>query len=295
MVQFTTMLALGTAVALVSDLAPWIATYGVTPEDLKQQDPEFHQQFGFYPQDILTGALSPTNAPIVIIPWIVMSQRKNSYLILNVNTGNKKTVSESEVIAGDWDISENTKLAWTPCSFYGWGEASTPPLVPLFDGSPACIHYQNNWVGLQHRNPETALTPYTRRTDKPKLSTYMFYPRLRWKDVASTAKLVLGTPWLNPTNGKVAKSKIGAGFVVTVNSTPQYYSNWKNTGYAVVEPYHAENNYHYYVPINHLTLTFRFSKKEATAKWFCINWCLSGFQHLFNLFPQNLNSGSNIT
>ena len=98
------------------------------------------------------------------------------------------------------------------------GEPTTPPLVPLFDGSPSCVYYQNNWVGLQHRTTETALTPSTRRADKPKLSTYMFYPRLRWKDVASTAQLVLGTPWLNPSNGKVAKSKIGAGFVVSVDS-----------------------------------------------------------------------------
>lgn len=289
------MLAVGTVVALVSDLAPWIATYGVTPEDLRQQDPEFYQQFGFLPQDILSGELSPTNTPIVIIPWIILSQKKDSYLVMKADSGQKKTVKHSEVVAGDWEISGNTKLAWTPCSFYGWGEPTTPPLVPLFDGSPSCVYYQNNWVGLQHRTTETALTPSTRRADKPKLSTYMFYPRLRWKDVASTAELVLGTPWLNPSNGKVAKSKIGAGFVVSVDSTPAYYSSWKNTGSDSVEPFSTNNKYYYYVPINQLTLTFRFAKKEATKNWFCINWCLSGFQHLFNLFPQNLNSGSNIT
>ena len=70
------MLAVGTVVALVSDLAPWIATYGVAPEDLRQQDPEFYQQFGFLPKTYFRENYRPLTHPLLLFLGLFYPRKK---------------------------------------------------------------------------------------------------------------------------------------------------------------------------------------------------------------------------
>jgi len=270
---------IGTAVVLRSELEPHLVTNGIEWDDLRLHQPEFQSKYGYTQNQWLNGQAS--NQSYRFIPWFVINTPRNRIKIINSQTGKLKTVTPSEILPGCAEPhKQNQKFSWSPLSCYQTGSATSIPLPPLDSGRPSVLLHNNRWIGLHHIDSDNVAC---------------FSPRKKWEAI-EVVDFVAGLPWIHRNRSRASHSKTGAGYIVKVpENTVRYYKGWKNN---LASEYIAqsESGYDYfYIPINRIEWAFQFNTPVASKSWFSINWCFSGFQHLFSIAStQTLNNGSTI-
>lgn len=270
---------IGTAVVLRSELEPHLVTNGIEWDDLLLHQPEFQSKYGYTQNQWLNGEAS--NQSFRFIPWFVIDTPRNRIKLINSQTGKLKTVIRSEILSGCAEPhTPKTKFSWAPLSCYQSGNSTSIPLPPLESGRPSVLLQNNKWMGLHHIDSDNVAC---------------FSPRKKW-DAIEVVDFVTGLPWIHPNRSRVSHSKTGAGYIVKVpENTVRYYKGWKNDSATDYITHTDSGHDYYYIPINRMDWAFQFSSPVASKSWFSINWCFSGFQHLFSLAStQTLNNGSNI-
>lgn len=261
----------GTAVVLRSELEPHLVTNGIDWNDLSLHQPEFQSKYGYTQNQWLNGEAS--NQSYRFIPWFVVASRQNfnRIKIINSQTGKLKTVIPSEILMG-MAIPQNfaTKFSWSPLSCYQTGDSNAVPLPPLESGRPSVSLHNDKWIGLHY-------------IDSDNLAC--FSPRKKWESL-EIVEFVTGLPWIHNNRSRVSHSKTGAGYIVKVpENTVRYYKGWKNSQASEFVT-HSDAGYEYfYVPLNRVEMSFQFNCPAASKSWFSINWCFSGFNHLFRVVP----------
>lgn len=256
----------GTAVALRSEVEPHLVTNGIAWEDLSLHEPEFVALYGYTQNQWLRGEAG--NFRHRFIPWFVIAGGAGKVRVIQANSGKTRVVKESDVWVGSAEpFVPKARFQWIPLACYQPGEPTSCPLPPLESGQPAVIFNNHRWVGLIHSDPN---------------HLRIFSPRNRFPDL-EVVEFVVGLPWIHNYQNRISHSKTGAGFVVKLPSdSVKYYRSAENSLVASFST-HSESNYDYfYIPVNRVELSFCSKTPTDSASWFSINWCYSGFRHLFH-------------
>jgi len=256
----------GTAVALRSEVEPHLVTNGISWEDLLLHEPDFKALYGYTQNQWLRGESG--NDRHRFIPWFVISERSGKVRVIQANSGKTRVVKTTDVWVGSAEpFVPKARFQWIPLSCYQSGEPTASPRPPLESGRPSVIFSNHRWIGVEHSDAD---------------HLRIFSPRNRFPDL-EVVDFVVGLPWIHPYQSRISHSKTGAGFVVKLPSdSVRYYRSAANSNVADYPTYSEQGSDYFYIPVNRVELSFVSNRPADSASWFSINWCFTGFRHLFS-------------
>lgn len=270
------MYSVGSCVLLRESCEGYFRYLDIPIEDIHLWDREFKNKYGKTINQYLIDADVNLEANFVIK---ILRQKK--YRVVNAQ-GKERTVKESEILMeGEPYINNSNFESWNLLSIVERGNSNSCPLSPHpQDFKPRAYYIDGYWYGLSFSE---GTLPASTRNQNPKKEVHQLFPKNKWKNL-SDKKLIVGLPWCDAWKPRITESRIGVGYHIIIPTEEVAYSTRKIQNKKALEEnvmtYEAEGKSHFYIPINRLQPKFHFPVRKESRKWFAINWCPRGFQHL---------------